>query len=190
MGSADSGAGPAVEVLSRRRVYEGNPILSLEVHEVRLPNGVVRHMEVIHHPGAAAVVPLHDDGTVVLLRQLRYAAGQSRLYEIPAGKLDPGEAPEACAARELEEETGLRARSLEPLVPIWVTPGFCDERIHLYLARGLEPGRLAREEDELIEVFRFSFDEALAMVARAEITDAKTICGLAAAALRVRGKLP
>ncbi len=158
------------------------------MHDVVLPNGVERKMEVIHHPGAAAVVPLEADGSVVLLRQLRYAAGESWLYELPAGKLDPGEAPEACARRELEEETGLRAGSLEPLLPIWVTPGFCDERIWLFLARDLAPGRMAREEDELIELHRFPLAEALAMVARAEIADAKTICGLAATALRLRDR--
>jgi ADP-ribose pyrophosphatase len=168
------------------KVYEGNPILKLEVHDVLLPNGVARKLEVIHHSGAAAVVPLDEGGDVILVHQLRYAANREMLWEIPAGKLDAGEAPEVCAARELEEETGFRARSLEPLLPIWPTPGFCDERIWLYLARGLEPGTLARDEDEIMNVHRIPFARALDMIARGEITDAKTICGLAAAALKLR----
>lgn len=181
--------GAGLEVRAVRRIYEGSPILSLEVHDVRFPNGAERRLEVIHHPGAAAVVPVDEQGRVVLLRQLRYAAGRATLWEIPAGKRGPGEAPEACARRELEEETGLTARELTPLVPIWMTPGFCDERIHLFLAEGLMPGRLAHEEDEVIEVHRLPLDEALRMIARGEVTDAKTICGLACAALRLRGGL-
>jgi ADP-ribose pyrophosphatase len=174
-----------IELRGIRPIYQGNPILSLEVHDVRLPNGVERQMELIRHPGAAAVVPLGAGGEVILLRQLRYAT-KGYLIEIPAGKLSPGEAPETCARRELEEETGMRAGRLEPLFPIWMTPGFCDERIWLFLARDLEPGRLALEEDELIEVLRVPFERALAMIEKGEITDAKTICGLAAAALRLK----
>jgi len=177
-------APPGVEKLSESAVYEGSPILRLEVHEVRLPNGVLRRMELIRHSGAAAVVPVHENGDVVLLEQLRYATGGT-LVEIPAGKLSPGEAPELCAARELTEETGLTAASLEPLLPLWVTPGFCDERIHIFLARGLTEGALALEEDEVIRPFRIPLREALARVGRGEITDAKTIAGLAAAAIRL-----
>jgi len=182
-----SGASPDgdVEVLSVAPIYRGHPIERLELHEVRLPNGVVRRFEVIRHPGAAAVVAVHGNGDVVLLRQLRYAAARSYLLEIPAGKLAPGEAPETCARRELEEEAGLRARSLEPLAAVWMTPGFCDERIHLFLARDLEEGKAAPEEDEVFRCLRVPFAEALAMIDRGEIADAKTICGLAAAARRL-----
>jgi ADP-ribose pyrophosphatase len=179
-----------LEVLARRTVYEGSPILKLELHDVRLANGVERRFEVIHHPGAAAVVPIHENGDVVLLHQLRYAADRATLWEIPAGKLEPGgEAPETCARRELEEETGLVAGRLELLVPIWVTPGFCDERIWIYLARDLAKGKLGHEDDEVIDIHRLPFARALEMIARGEITDAKTIAGLACAALRL-GKLP
>jgi ADP-ribose pyrophosphatase len=174
------------EIRDVRLVYEGSPIQRLEVHHVVLPNGVERRFELIRHPGAAAIVPLHDNGDVVLLRQLRYAAAQSRIYEIPAGKLSPGEAPEACARRELEEETGLRAGRWEELLPLWMTPGFCDERIWVYLARDLTQGKMAHEEDEVIDVLRVPLAEALAMIDRGEIRDAKTVCGLAAAALRLK----
>ena len=178
-----------IELRGTRRIYEGNPILTLEIHDVLLPNGVARKFEVIHHSGASAVVPIHENGDVVLVHQLRYAADRSTLYELPAGKLSPGEAPELCAARELEEETGLRAGRLEPLVPIWVTPGFCDERIHLFLARDLVQGERALEEDEIMNTVRLPFDRALDMIAGGEITDAKTICGLACAALRLRARI-
>lgn len=174
------------EIRDIRLVYEGNPIRRLEVHHVVLPNGVERRFEVIRHPGAAAIVALHDNGDVVLLRQLRYAANQSRILELPAGKLDPGEAPEACARRELAEETGLTAGRWEELLTLWMTPGFCDERIWLFLARDLTEGKMENEEDEVIEVLRVPLGEALAMIDRGEILDAKTICGLAAAALRLK----
>jgi ADP-ribose pyrophosphatase len=141
-------------------------------------------MELIRHPGAAAVVPLHEDGSVTLVHQLRYAAEKGLLHELPAGKLSPGEAPLECARRELQEETGLAAARLEPLLPIWMTPGFCDERIHLFLARGLTEGAAALEDDEWLRPVRVPLGEALAMIDRGEITDAKTIAGLAAAAIR------
>ena len=97
---------------------------------VDLPNGRRVEFDLVRHPGAAAVVPFMEDGRVLLIRQFRFATG-GEILEIPAGKLDPGEAPEACAARELEEETGYRAGRLERLGSIWTTPGFCDEIIHL-----------------------------------------------------------
>lgn len=177
---------PAAEVLKITPVFEGRTI-RLELHDVRLPNGVERRLEIVRHPGAAAVVPLRPNGQVVLVRQLRHAAG-TWLYEVPAGKLSPGEAPEACAHRELAEEVGLRARALELLLAIFPTPGFCDERIWLFLARDLEPVPQALDEDEVLEVATFPLDDALAMIARGEIQDGKTVAALAAAALRLRGE--
>ena len=175
---------PMPELLRVEEVFRGGTI-RLELHDVRLPGGLERRFEIVRHPGAAAVVPLRADGHVVLVRQLRYAANSSWLYEVPAGKLAPGEAPEACARRELEEEAGVRAESLELLLPLWVTPGFCDERIWLYLARGLTPGVQALEEDEHLRTVEMPFADALAMIGRGEITDAKTIAALAATAIRL-----
>jgi ADP-ribose pyrophosphatase len=164
-------------------------LVKVEVHEVRLPNGAETKLEIMRHPGASAIVPVLDDGRVVLVHQFRYAAAASFLYEVPAGTLLPDEPPERCARRELEEETGYRAESIERLISIWPTPGFCDERIHLFLARGLRRGTAKLDHDEVLETATFPFDEALAMIGRGEIQDGKTIAALAAAALRLRGRI-
>lgn len=131
----------------------------------------------IRHPGAAAVVPLHEDGSVTLVHQYRHAAG-GMIYEVPAGKLDGGEDPLTCATRELAEEVQLRARTLRLLTVIHTTPGFTDERIHLYVGTGLEPAEGAPEWDEHLRVVRVPGEEALAMVRDGRITDAKTLCAL------------
>ena len=164
------------------RVYDGR-IVKLDVDEVRIPNGNVVTLEIIRHRGAAAVVPVDDEGRAVLIRQYRHATS-GYLLEVPAGTLDPGEAPEACALREVEEETGLRAARLEPLGWIWTTPGFTDERIWLYLATGLTPTASAHESDEVITVERLPFAEAVEKAASGEITDAKSVCALLRASTR------
>ena len=121
--------------------------LEVVTEAVQLPNGNTIDLDIVRHPGASAVVPFVSNDEVLLIRQYRYAAGGT-IYEVPAGKLDPGEAPEACAARELEEEAGQRAGRLQPLGAIWTTPGFTDERIHLFAAFDLEavPQRLQQDE--------------------------------------------
>ncbi len=131
----------------------------------------------LRHPGAAAVVPFLDDDRILLLRQYRYAAGGT-IWEIPAGKLDPGEDPESCAARELEEETGYRAGRIEKTGVILSSPGFTDERIHLFCAYDLKGGRLQHEKGEQIEIHEIRFSEALAMIERGDLTDAKSIVAL------------
>jgi ADP-ribose pyrophosphatase len=167
-----------------RTIYAGR-VVTLNLETVTLPNGATVELEVIHHPGAAAVVPVREDGAVLLIRQYRHAAG-GYIYEIPAGKLDPGEAPRDCAARELEEEIGLRASSLEHLVSFLTTPGFTDEVIHIYQASGFTPGRQKLDEDEVLEVAAFPLEEALAKVRDGTIRDGKTIVGLQAVYLRQR----
>jgi len=168
-----------------RQIYKGR-IVDLRVERVTLPNGTAVDLELIRHPGASAVAAIDDDGRVVLIRQYRHAAG-GYIWELPAGILDaPDEPPRACAARELAEEAGVEAGELTHLGTIFTTPGFCDERIHLFLARRLHPAAHRHEADEVIaEIARLPLAEALAMVQRGEIVDGKTIAGLqlAAAAL-------
>jgi ADP-ribose pyrophosphatase len=171
---------------SVRHVYDGR-IVHLRIERVALPNGQSVELEVIRHHGASAVAAVHADGQVVLIRQYRHAAG-GYIWELPAGILhDASEAPAACAARELREETGLSAREWRPLGSIMTTPGFTDERIHLFLARGLEQGDHTRDHDEVIEEVRtVPLADALTMIRRGEIVDGKTIAGLYLAADAIR----
>lgn len=167
--------------VSTRRVYTGR-ILNLDVDTVRFPDGSEGELEMIRHPGAAAVVPLASDPTgpdpvVLMIRQYRYAAG-GPLWEIPAGRLEPGEAPETCAHRELREEAGVTAGRLERLTTIWTTPGFTDEAIHLFLASDLAAATAAREPDEFIEAIPRPLSEVLAGIRDGEIRDSKTIVGI------------
>ena len=167
------------------RVHTGR-VISLDVDQVRFPDGTTGELEIIRHPGASAVVPFLSDPAgadpqLLLLKQYRYATGGT-LYEIPAGRLDPGERPEECAKRELLEETGCTAESIVPLTSMFTTPGFTDERIHLFLATGLTRGEARREADEFIEVETVALSTALQMVERGEIQDAKTALGILFAA--------
>lgn len=163
-------------MLERREIYSGR-IVQLGVEKVELPNGSTADFEVVSHPGAVAVAALDDHDHLVMVRHYRHAPAEW-LLEVPAGKLDPGEAPDDAVTRELEEETGVRPRRIEPLGPIWATPGFCDERIWLFLATDLEPGHQSLEHDEVLEPVRVPWPEAIAAVASGEISDAKTICAL------------
>jgi ADP-ribose pyrophosphatase len=151
---------------------------------VTLPNGRSVRLDIVRHPGASAVVPFVSDRDVLLIRQYRHAAAGT-ILEIPAGKLDPGETPEACAARELAEETGQQTQRLEKLGWIWTTPGFTDERIHLFAAFELTPVPPQLDDDEIIEVVRMSIDDALDHVWRGELVDAKSIVALMHAARRL-----
>ena len=171
--------------ISTRRMYTGR-IINLDIDTVRFPNGSVGELEMIRHPGASAVVPFlsdpaGDDPQVLLIRQYRYAA-ERYLYEVPAGRLDPGEAPDVCARRELREETGCEAERVEQLFTMYTTPGFTDERIHVFMAVGLTRGENAREADEFIEVETMPLSRALSLVERGEIQDAKTALSLMYAA--------
>ena len=167
-------------LLDRRTVYAGR-VLEVGIDRLRLPDGGTTELEIIRHSGASVVAPITDDGEVVLVRQYRYATGEW-LLEAPAGKLAPGEAPESCAGRELEEETGWRAAELVPLGAIWSSPGFTDELLHLFLARDLQPGTQALEEAELLTVEKVPLDEAAAMARDGRISDAKTVCAVLRAA--------
>jgi ADP-ribose pyrophosphatase len=166
----------AGERLDSREVYSGRSF-RLDVDRVRLPNGVEMDFEMIHHPGAAAIVPVLPGGDVLLIRQYRYATG-GWLLEAPAGKLDPGEAPEHCAVRETEEEVGYRPGRLIPLGWIWTSPGFLDEKIWLFLATDLEETKQATEQDEVLEIERMPLAEAIDKAFRGEIHDTKSACAL------------
>ncbi len=167
--------------VSSHRVYTGR-VINLDVDTVRYPDGSTGEMEMIRHPGAAAVIPFASDPagpdpTILLLRQYRYATGGT-LWEIPAGRLGPGEEPPACARRELLEEAGVTAGRLERLTTIWTTPGFTDEAIHLFWAGDLKTGSHAREADEFIEVVPRPLTEVLAGIRDGEIRDAKTVVAI------------
>jgi ADP-ribose pyrophosphatase len=172
--------------LERRPIHQGR-IVDLGMDRVRFPDGSVGELEMIHHSGAAAVLPLLSDPDgrdpqIVLVRQYRYASG-GYLYEVPAGRPDrEGEPWEECARRELREETGMEAGWLRYLTAIWTTPGFTDEKIHLYLAGDLTAGETRHDPDEFMELVRMPMSEALRMVRDGQITDGKTICTLLYAA--------
>lgn len=172
------------ERLGSREIYRGRTF-DVDVDQVRLPNGREAEMELVHHRGAAALVPLLDDGNVLLVRQYRYAVG-GYLLEIPAGKLDNDESPETCARRECEEETGHRPTHLQPLGWIWTTPGFADEKIWLYLATGLEEATQGLEDDEVLSIEKMPLTEAIEKAARGEIHDSKSVIALLRTA-RLRG---
>jgi ADP-ribose pyrophosphatase len=172
--------------MSERVLFRGR-VGTWVAEDVRLPNGNEVTLETLRHPGAAAIVPFRSRDRVLLLRQYRHAVG-GYLWEVPAGKLDPGERAEACAARELEEETGFRAGRIEATGSIVTAPGFTDERIWLFTAHDLVPGRVAHERAEVIEVHELPLAEALAMIDRGEICDAKSTVALLQAARRAGGR--
>ena len=152
-------------------------VFNFYVENITLPNSVTLDMEIIRHPGAAAIVPVTADGMVLLLKQYRHAVG-GYIWEIPAGTLDAGESALACARRELAEETGYTARHFEKLATITPLPAYSDERIHIYLATGLDAAAQNLDADELLSVHSVDLSRCLEMIAVGEIQDAKTICGL------------
>ena len=167
----------------RRELYAGQ-VVNLGIEDVRLPDGRMLSLEVVRHPGGAAVAAVDGSGRVCLVRQFRHAGG-GWIWEVPAGKLDPGDVPLETARRELEEEAGLRARSWTGLGSILSTPGFCDEVIHLYLARDLDEVPARPGPHELIERHWFDFAETLERARAGEIRDAKTVASL----FRASGRL-
>lgn len=171
--------------LSSRRVYSGR-IINVDIDSVRFPNGSVGELEMVRHPGAAAVIPFltdpsGEDPQILLIKQYRYAA-ERFIYEIPAGKLDQGEDPLVCARRELQEETGCSAAHIEPLCSFYTTPGFTDERIHAFIATGLTRGEVKHETDEFLTVETVTLSHALELIKAGELVDAKTALSILYAA--------
>lgn len=173
-----------VTVHAEERVHEGR-LLKIDRADVQLPGGARAELESIRHPGAAAALPFVDDDHVLLVRQYRHAMG-GYILEVPAGKLDDGEPPVVCARREVQEEVGVLAQRLEPLGAIFTTPGFTDEVIWLFEAHDLVEKELAHEQDEVIEVQTWRFDDAVAAVEDGRICDAKSVATILRAALRRR----
>lgn len=164
------------ECLTSKEVFSGK-LLNVFLDTVLLPNGKQATREFIKHPGAVAVVPVCDDGKILLVRQFRYPTNKV-LLEIPAGKLDMGEHPDECVVRELEEETGYLSKNIIKLTSIYTTPGFTDEVIHLYLARQLTKTSQNLDEDEFLNVEAYTPEEIKKMIGNGEINDAKSMLAL------------
>ncbi len=164
------------KIIATKRIYSGR-IVTLDVCDVELTDGQRQIREIIRHPGAVAVVAIDDQQRVLLVRQYRSASAEV-MTEIPAGLLDAGEEPLQAASRELQEETGYKPGKIESLGGLYTAPGYTAEYIHLFVATDLIESYLPADDDEFIELSRATLDEALAMIDRGEITDAKTIIGL------------
>lgn len=174
------------KILNSQKVFDGR-VFNVTVDTVS--EGELSYQrEVVHHAGSAVIVPIFDDGTVALVRQYRHPAVRY-LLEVPAGTLAKGERPEIGAARELKEELGVVAARLEKLSEFFVSPGFCEEKMWVYLATELSEGEQALEDDEILDVVRLPIADALEMITSGEIEDAKTIIGLMLAAPRVGSPL-
>ncbi|KAA0550354.1 NUDIX hydrolase [Bacillus sp. BGMRC 2118] len=160
--------------LSSQTIFQGR-VIDLLVEEVQLPDGKTSNREIVKHPGAVAVIPVTNEGKVIMVEQYRKALERS-IIEIPAGKLEKGEEPEHTARRELEEETGYICETLTHVISFYTSPGFADEIVHLYIAEGLtkKENKLELDEDEFVEVMEVSLDEAIQLVHEQRIFDAKT----------------
>lgn len=172
--------------ISSRPIYSGK-VISVDLDQVQFPDGSTGELEMIRHSGASAIVPIldvgKDDPEILLIRQYRYAA-DSYMYEIPAGRLEPAETPEQCARRELREETGYSAAYIRLMTTIYTTPGFTNERIHIFVGENLTAGEADREPDEFLELHPIVLSRALVMVHAGEIVDGKTVIGLLLVQLR------
>jgi len=166
-------------LITSETVFQGR-LISVRKDQVELPGGRRASREVVVHPGAVAIVPLLPDEVVVMIRQYRHAVGRA-LYELPAGTLQPGESPEDCARRELEEETGYQAAELGLMFSTYLSPGYSSEIIHIFLAQGLSPTTSRPVEDEQLQTVLLPLEEAVAMIGRGEVQNAAAICGLLAA---------
>jgi ADP-ribose pyrophosphatase len=177
----------AEETISAKELYKGN-IIDLNLVRVKLPNGKESTREIVIHPGASVVIPIAQNGDLYMVRQFRKPL-EREMLELPAGKLDKGESPEACALRELNEETGLEAGWIKHVISVHSTPGFCNEVLHLFAAGELKEGTAHSDEDEFVSCERVALNDLLNMIFKGEITDAKTIIGIFIADRIIRGEI-
>ncbi len=175
------------KTVSTKEIFKGK-MINLELLTVELPDGNRATREIVRHPGAAVIIPLTEENEILMVRQFRKTIDKC-LLELPAGKLDPGETPEQCAARELKEETGCSAADLKYLMSIHTSPGFSNEVLHLFVATGLTEGDQKTDADEFVSTEKISIKKLLDMVYSGEITDAKTIIGIMAAEKIIEGEL-
>lgn len=166
----------AFEVLKSQTVYQGRAF-NVRRDEVRLPGGRLAHLDIVDHPGAVTLIPVDDRGRILFVRQFRYAV-QEDLLELPAGTLEPGEPPEACALREVREETGMSADQIRKLGEFFLAPGYSTEHMHIFLLTGLKPAPLQGDADEFISVEPLEIDQAYELAQRGIIRDAKSISAL------------
>lgn len=164
------------KTVTSESIYNGK-VIKVKVDEVLLPNGHTAKREIVEHQGAVAVLPLTDDGKLVVVRQFRKPLERS-IVEIPAGKLELGEQPLECAKRELEEETGYKASNYEHISSFYTSPGFANELLHLFLATGLSDGTVQPDDDEFVEIMHVTLDEAKQLHADGQICDAKTVLAI------------
>jgi ADP-ribose pyrophosphatase len=163
-------------VEAEREIHQAR-IIRLVARDLVLPNGRRTTFTIVEHPGAVAIVPVHRNGDVVLLRQFRPSIGEE-IFEIPAGTIEKGESPLATAKREIIEETGFKAKQWAKIAEFYTAPGFCTELMHVYVARGLSPASAEGDADEILRPVRMSIDAALRLIGSKKIRDAKTIAGL------------
>lgn len=161
------------KTISSETLFEGR-VIRLQIDQVKLPNGATSTREIVKHPGAVSVMAVTEENKLVLVRQFRKPL-EKTILEIPAGKLEPGENPRVCAFRELEEETGYRAKEMEHVISFYTSPGFADEYLHLYIAKGLSKGKAQLDQDEFVELVELTLEECQQRIATGEICDAKTV---------------
>jgi ADP-ribose pyrophosphatase len=174
------------KLIDSREVFKGE-VLSLKVDTIELPSGRKSEREVITHRGAVGIIPVDENGMIMLVSQFRHAVDKY-LLEIPAGKLDAGETPLECGRRELEEEIGVEAGVIDELARFYTTPGYSDEFFHLYIALELKKGKASQPEEEITGVVEVTFDEAMKMIKTQEIEDGKTIAAIGLALEYLKSK--
>jgi len=171
-------------IVRRETVHEGK-IVRFEKLVVEMPNGVNADRDIIRHPGGCVIIPVDEENNLYLVKQYRVAF-ESVTLELPAGKLDKGEEPIVCATRELEEETGLQAQEIRAVISVYLSPGFCDEVLHVFMATGLKQGVARPDDDEFVKIEKYSIAELMTMIQTGEIKDAKTVIGVMIAERRLR----